>query len=251
MVNDYIDCWFSAAKALFAQALDEQAEFAESSPQQPGARPIGFAARLQGSKMGRFTVLLDPAMLKASVLTGVVDQKAGWGELLREVADAAAGELLARTGEKCEVVEFREVGEETRGSRAFHLRLPAGGWTLLVRDELTSQSSRSIRGVCDPASRDGSDHFAVPSTGIELLLDVELDATIRFGCREISLSEVLELGPGDVVELDRHAADPVDLIVGDKVVAHGEVVLVNGNFGLRVTEVAMPRKRLESIRCLF
>jgi flagellar motor switch protein FliN len=87
--------------------------------------------------------------------------------------------------------------------------------------------------------------------GIELLLDIELEATLRFGCRELPLSEILDLGAGDVVELDRHISDPVDLIVGDKIVARGEVVLVNGNFGLRVTEVETPRKRLESIRCLF
>ena len=71
-----------------------------------------------------------------------------------------------------------------------------------------------------------------------MLLDVELEATLRFGCREMPLGEILELGPGDVVQLDRHVSDPVDLIVGDKIVARGEVVLVNGNFGLRVTEVA-------------
>jgi flagellar motor switch protein FliN len=87
--------------------------------------------------------------------------------------------------------------------------------------------------------------------GVELLLDVELEASLRFGCRELPLSEILDLGAGDVVELDRQVTDPVDLIVGDKIVARGEVVLVNGNFGLRVTEVATPRKRLESIRCLF
>lgn len=89
------------------------------------------------------------------------------------------------------------------------------------------------------------------SAGVELLLDVELEATLRFGCREMPLLELLELGPGDVVQLDRGVSDPVDLIVGDKIVARGEVVLVSGNFGLRVTEVAAPRKRLESIRCLF
>jgi flagellar motor switch protein FliN len=83
------------------------------------------------------------------------------------------------------------------------------------------------------------------------LLDVELEAALRFGCRELPLGEILELGPGDVVELDRHISDPVDLIVGDKIVARGEVVLVNGNFGMRVTDVAEPQKRLESIRCLF
>ena len=89
------------------------------------------------------------------------------------------------------------------------------------------------------------------SPGLELLLDVELEASLRFGCREMPLGELLELGPGDVVQLDRHVSDPVDLIVGDKIVARGDVVLVNGNFGLRVTEVSAPKKRLESIRCLF
>ncbi len=88
-------------------------------------------------------------------------------------------------------------------------------------------------------------------SGIGLLCDIELDATLQFGSREMVLREVLELGPGDVVELDRHVSDPVDLVVGDRIVARGEVVVVNGNFALRVTEVAEPQLRLESIRCLF
>lgn len=87
--------------------------------------------------------------------------------------------------------------------------------------------------------------------GIDLLLDVELEASLRFGSREMSLNEVLDLGAGDVIELDRNVSDPVDLLVGDKIVARGEVVLINGSFGLRVLEVAEPRKCLESIRCLF
>jgi flagellar motor switch protein FliN/FliY len=89
-----------------------------------------------------------------------------------------------------------------------------------------------------------------PAGNFDLLLEVELDASVRFGSCEMELKDLLELGPGDVVELDRHVADPVDLIVGEKIVARGEVVLVNGNFGLRVTEVAEPVRRLESIRCL-
>ncbi|QNI34896.1 FliM/FliN family flagellar motor switch protein [Alloacidobacterium dinghuense] len=91
----------------------------------------------------------------------------------------------------------------------------------------------------------------LPARGVELLLDVELEASLRFGSKEMPLGDVLELGPGDVVQLERHVSDPVDLIVGDKIVARGEVVLVNGNFGLRVTEVAEPKESLESIRCLF
>ena len=88
-------------------------------------------------------------------------------------------------------------------------------------------------------------------SSLGLLYDIELDATLQFGSREMALHEVLELGPGDVVELDRHVSEPVDLVVGDRIVARGEVVVVSGNFALRITEVAAPQMRLESIRCLF
>ena len=84
---------------------------------------------------------------------------------------------------------------------------------------------------------------------LEILNDIELAATLRFGAREMTLEEILNLGPGSVVELDRHINEPVDLIVGDRIVARGDVVIVSGNFALRITEVASPQLRLESIRC--
>jgi flagellar motor switch protein FliN/FliY len=105
--------------------------------------------------------------------------------------------------------------------------------------------------------RDGEDRatetVAEPDieAGMGLLYDIELEATLQFGSREMPLREVLELGPGDVVELDRHVSEPVDLVVGDRIVARGEVVVASGNFALRIIEVATPQLRLESIRCLF
>lgn len=91
----------------------------------------------------------------------------------------------------------------------------------------------------------------LPTNPMEMLLDIELDAALQFGSRDIQLREVLDLGPGDVVELDRHITDPVDLVVGDRIVARGEVVVMNGYFALQVTEVATPQLRLESIRCML
>jgi len=88
-------------------------------------------------------------------------------------------------------------------------------------------------------------------SNIGLLVDIDLDATLQFGAREMTLEEVLELGPGAVVELDRDVTEPVDLVVGDRIVARGEVVVVSGNFALRIIEVATPQLRLESIRCFF
>ncbi len=204
--------------------------------------------------MGQFAVLLDGAILLDPLLGEGADQKTGWSELLRETADAAAGELLAATGKKCQVEKFEEIVAQGQVSSAFELHSGKRVWTVLVRDDIHADEAHAVEAKVPSSGGDrtltGTPQTALGS-GLELLLDVELEVSLRFGSREMPLGEILELGPGDVVELDRHVADPVDLIVGDKIVARGEVVLVNGNFALRVTEVAAPRKRLESIRCLF
>ncbi len=196
-------------------------------------------------------MVLDGKVLETPLVGEGVDQKAGWKELLHEAAGAAAGALLAATGKKCQVASLEEIAEEAQISHAFQLRSGERAWTVLVRDDLHEQEAAQAAGPVPAPSDDLRSAPPTLSPGLELLLDVELEASLRFGSREMPLGEILDLGPGDVVELDRHVADPVDLIVGDKIVARGEVVLVNGNFGLRVTEVAAPRKRLESIRCLF
>jgi flagellar motor switch protein FliN len=253
------------ASDLFQQALAGEPERVDSLPRPFSGGSFGFAATLAGDEEERFAVVLDTAILDAPLLGEGTDQKAGWSELLQETVNDAAGELLAKTGKKCRVEKFEEISGESKVTRAFQLKAGERSWTILVRDEVRDE----VRAPRPPAPADraglgDSGKQAVPqpasasapappvlSPGLELMLDVELEASLRFGCREMPLGEILDLGPGDVVQLDRHVSDPVDLIVGDKIVARGEVVLVNGNFGLKVTEVAAPRKRLESIRCLF
>lgn len=76
---------------------------------------------------------------------------------------------------------------------------------------------------------------------LDLLLDVQLEATIRFGERQLLLRDVLSAGPGSLIELDRELQEPADLLVAGRLIARGEVVVVNGNFGLRVTELVSPQ----------
>ena len=252
-MKTYCACWAEVAAALFSQALAGEPELAESLPKPLAAGALGWVATLKGDVEGRFAVFLDATILEAPLLGEGADQKAGWNELVRETVDAAAGELLARTGRKCNVQKFEEAPEASQVSRAFLLRSGDRAWTILVRDEVREahpEAGAAARPEAEGQLAPGAARPAL-SSGLELLLDVELEASLRFGSREMPLGEILDLGPGDVVELDRNVADPVDLIVGDKIVARGEVVLVNGNFGLSVTEVASPRKRLESVRCLF
>ncbi len=255
-MKTYLDCWIATATTLFAQALAGEPELVESFPRPFESGSFGYAATLEGDQEGRFSVIVDAGILDAPLLGEGRDQKVGWQELLREIAEASAGELLARTGTACRVVQFEPAEAASPVSQAFQLRSGERTWALMVRDDLSAVARASVANEPEPprhntpAQAPGSNEAGL-SPGLELLLDVELEATLRFGCREMPLGEILELGPGDIVQLDRQASDPVDLIVGDKIVARGDVVLVNGNFGLRVTEVAAPRKRLESIRCLF
>ena len=272
----YFDCWTSVASSLFSQALAGEPVLKECLPKPMGPGSFGFAITLEGDEEGTFSVLLDGSLSEAPLLGEGVDQKAGWAELLKEIATAATGELFSKTARKSQVTAIVPITTETKLTGAFQLKAGERSWYLQVNSNVRygkrithnpqTASAQSVS-ASSPSSSPGpveqissaskqcdlSGAGSIPrlSPGLELLLDVELEASLRFGAREMPLGEILELGPGDVVQLDRHVNDPVELIVGDKIVARGEVVLIDGNFGLRVTEVAEPMRRLESIRCLF
>ena len=263
-MKTYLDSWMSAAAALLPQALAGEPEFLASLPKPLAAGSFGFAMTVAGDVEGRFSGVLDMEILETPLLGEGVDQKAAWGELLREIAESAAGDMLARAGQKVTVGVQEEISGESKISRAFQLKSQGRAWTILVRDEVRAAKAEAAKPAAkteaQPKAQSGAgsaqkaavaDLQTPERPGLDLLLDVELEATLRFGSRELPLGELLELGPGDVVQLDRHVNEPVDLVIADKIVARGDVVLVNGNFGLRVTEVAEPRPRLETIRCLF
>ena len=87
-----------------------------------------------------------------------------------------------------------------------------------------------------------------PKENIDLLLDVELDINIELGKSELSIKRILELAPGSIVELDKMAGEPVDLIVNNKVVAKGEVVVVDENFGIRIVSLVSAEDRVKSLK---
>lgn len=82
---------------------------------------------------------------------------------------------------------------------------------------------------------------------LDLLLDVDLPISIELGRTSMNIQEILALGPGSVVELDKLAGEPVDLLVNNKIVAKGEVVVIDENFGIRVTNLISPEERLKSL----
>ena len=86
-----------------------------------------------------------------------------------------------------------------------------------------------------------------PSKTFDLLLEVEMPVSISFGRTQVPLKDVLKLTVGSIVELNRTIADPVEVIVNNCVIARGEVVVVEGNFGVRVRNVISRQERLRTL----
>jgi len=119
----------------------------------------------------------------------------------------------------------------------------AGGVTVLV-PLLAGESVHALIGVSltDPAPTKAPDGggtagSAATSWGIDMLRDVEMEVTCELGRTRMTVRQLLALAPGDVVELDRLAGSPADLLVNGTLLAHGEVVVVDESFGLRITEI--------------
>jgi len=168
-------------------------------------------------------------------VSGIVSTttKARWGEvqLRAELAAAApswpsAGSFWLRAGEQgptAMVLEFGLSASLVAGLRA----------EKIVPAKTAMDSSAAIPAMDSEPTDSG------PGTdALGMLMDVQLAMTMRFGSRQLLLREVLDLSPGAVVELDRTIQEPVDLLLDGRLVARGEVVVIDGNYGLRVTDVS-------------
>jgi flagellar motor switch protein FliN len=263
----FLTAWLAEAPMILAAKLGGSVELRPSAQLPQPETSATLAILLDGPYQGCFLVTADRYALQALLAgarmsDGSVDadrDRELWRNILRQIAGQAAQAFDPPRASSISV--SIEDAAWTLGLPSAAYELHFGETVLLVAftDEIEPCPSPVSHEV--PGSPDEKKPGHVPSAhaasvsrapgGIDLLLDVELEASLRFGSREMPLDEVLDLGAGDVIELDRHVSDPVDLLVGDKIVARGEVVLVNGSFGLRVLEVAEPQKCLESIRCLF
>ncbi len=85
-------------------------------------------------------------------------------------------------------------------------------------------------------------------TNIEMVLDIKLVATARLGRVVMPISEILSLGPGSIIEVGQLVDEPIELLVNEKLIARGDVVVIDEKFGLRITEIVSPQQRIESLR---
>lgn len=88
----------------------------------------------------------------------------------------------------------------------------------------------------------------IPHGNLDMVLDIGLIATARLGHVEMPIGDIMKLGPGSIIEVGHMVDEPVDLLVNGKLIARGDVVVVDEKFGLRITEIVSARERIESLR---
>lgn len=124
-------------------------------------------------------------------------------------------------------------------------------------DSAVDQESREPATDSDPVGEnyapdeladDGPQNDQPPADiNLELILDVPVSVSLRIGTTEITIRDLVQLVEGSVVALDRESSEPMDVLVNGTLIAHGEIVVVDEDFGVRLTDVVSPAERIRKI----
>ena len=199
------------------------------------------------------------------------DHRDALGEIVRQFAGAAASALKTKLGGEVEL-QFSGNGRpewspaNRAGFRITGAQPPPFLLCFQINPELASslQPAPEVAQEAAPkpaqprradepptiSPQEAAAQVAAAVSGeidVDLLMDIELKATLRFGECQLLLQDVLEQGPGTVVEINRQIQEPAELVVAGKVIAWGEMIAVDGNYGLRLTQIVSPQQRLAAL----
>ncbi len=213
-------CWKTiGASALRAAGIDEASDAdILSTYVEILTQALSGVARAVGSQVGK-----EVGLAKGAEET-IVPTK---GKII---------ELRAVDPDGVEVILYFGVGEPL-------MRLLASG-----EDEKSQSSSASPAGKESEVSVDRP-RESTPSANskMDLLMDVEMPVSVSFGRAQLPLKEVIKLTTGSIVELNRNVSEPVEVIVNNCVIARGEVVVVEGNYGIRIHQIVSRAERIRSL----
>ena len=190
-------------------------------------------ARFAGSAHGEIAIVVSQDLVDALANTpmGTLDLS----QAIRPALESAATTLGPV------IVDPGETGDPTDAMRTV---LASGGLLVPLFD---GDSVRAVIAISVTARLTGAHGAAAVAAaqrpGLDLLHDVEMEVTAELGRTKMVVKELLSLLPGAVIELDRAAGGPADLLVNGRMIARGEVVVIDENFAIRITEIVPPVER--------
>jgi flagellar motor switch protein FliN/FliY len=229
------------------------------------SEPVRIGLTLEGNLNGEFLLEIprtDAAMLGTKFVPGAPDEfGAEHSEALLKCVEGAAAGFRTALAQKYGPITIQTslaVEPSSNLTSAFHADVTddssnRASLSIFLNpkliESLTLHSNlESTIGEARKAMTSAADQAIQETTNLNLVMDVELNVTLRFGQRQLTLREVLDLTSGSVIELDRQVEEPVELLLEGKVIARGEAVVIDGNYGLRVTEVSQVFSSRSSIQ---
>ena len=120
-------------------------------------------------------------------------------------------------------------------------------WAAAMEEQATAEASQPKANPAPVAQLD-DDGKPRKDVDLDMVMDIPVTISMEIGRTRISIRNLLQLSQGSVVELDRLAGEPMDVLVNDTLIAHGEVVVVNDKFGIRLTDVISAAERIKKLR---
>ena len=165
------------------------------------------------------------------------EENKDWGDAMQEQADSTS--------------ETEEAGTEEAGTEEAGTDSAEDPWADAISEqEKSSDNDADI----DPMafeelqkSRGGGSE----KVDLDVLLDIPVTLQLEIGRAKVSIRNLLSYTQGSVVEMDRLAGEPLDLLVNGTLIAHGEVVVINDKFGVRLTDVISPQERIKKLKCFI
>jgi flagellar motor switch protein FliN/FliY len=174
-----------------------------------------------------------------------------YAETLAQVGSAITQDLNAISKSKWEVTASGLGGSWTGSDPSWSCRLQLSGGSVLLYLQASQKMLDAISGAPvppPPASNSPLQREELPpATQFDLLLDVDLPVSVSFGRALVQLKDILKLNSGSIVELNRAVTEPVEVIVNNCVIAKGEVVVVEGNYGVRIQQIISRQDRLRTM----
>ena len=176
-------------------------------------------------------------------------------EIVNQALSGVAGALSKRARRETLCLEGREAPPSSIDLKGYSFEIILGELVIPV----LTVFSKSIEDLGETPVETSQPTAALPpastSSGeadqkahaIDLLLDVELPVSVSFGRAQLALKDVIKLTTGSIIELNRSVSEPVEVIVNNCVIARGEVVVVEGNFGVRIRQVISRQERLRTL----
>lgn len=117
-----------------------------------------------------------------------------------------------------------------------------------INDSVETPNAAQVSQVADEVKVGDDALNKLKVQNLDFILDIPLKVTVELGRTTVIIKDLLQLGQGSVLELDKLAGEPLEILVNGKLIAKGEVVVVNEKFGIRLTDIISPVERIETLR---